>query len=228
MTIASDSPEPASDATTPELGRTRQQTRAQQFIDTLRNLTPLSPQRTETIIFTDNEQQNTPSEQKVDESEEGSNSPIDDVGQSRDRTNSNEHTGLDRENITSILEDHIRASVTEANENLDEADEADDGAIAADLVDKARQLLEEGINKSSNSSRKLQNWISNIASNFHDQLFELPKSTYVTEATHRLEELIDDAYQIHDEWLNNEITERIKREKEALKRLRKRRKQGAK
>jgi hypothetical protein len=125
--------------------------------------------------------------------------------------------GLDRENMDRVLESHVRTTVDELNKALDDADEEDDGALAQDLVKKARQLLNDGLK--TKSARKLQNWIRVTEQCYRPQLEQLNKNENVIHAIQYFEELIEEAQKYYDEWLQDETTERLRQQKDDLRKL---------
>jgi hypothetical protein len=105
-----------------------------------------------TILATSEDNDNsTPSSTHTDEAYKGEEYKQNDV---TDETK----VGLDRENMDRVLASHVRTTVDELNKALDDADEEDEGALANYLVNRARQLFNDGLK--TKSARKLQNWIS--------------------------------------------------------------------
>jgi hypothetical protein len=239
-TVPAPTPEPA--PTPSLLGRTRQQTRAQQVLETLLSLTPRArtPSPTpepnvETLISTTTEDDNVDKSDQQDPSKENLSaiSEQDEVSTSNDTsTTDNEQVvehqdtetpdadtiGIDRENMDRILASHVRETVHELNNALDDADMEDDGALAQDLVNRAHQLLNDGLK--TKSARKLQNWISVTEQCYRSQLEQLNQSTHVINAIKYFDELIEDAQRYYDKWLQDETAERLKQQKDNLKKLR--------
>jgi hypothetical protein len=138
-------PEPAPALTV--LGRTRQQTRAQQVIDTLLRLTPraralspipetesetINPTTTQDDTIDELNQQTSPEETILATSEDNDNSTPSsthtDEAYKGEINKQNEVTdetkvGLDRENMDRVLASHVRTTVDELNKALDDADE---------------------------------------------------------------------------------------------------------
>jgi hypothetical protein len=234
-------PEPAPAPTL--LGRTRQQTRAQQVLDTLLRLTPrartLSPvpeTESEPIILTPTQDDNnnelnqhsSPEETILATSvqdEHSISSNIHATEEDQDEEHQlNEATdeskvGIDRENMDRVLASHVRTTVDELNKALDDADEEDDGALANDLVNRARQLLNDGLK--TKSARKLQNWINVTEQCYRPQLEQLNPSEHVINAIQYFDELIEDAQKYYDKWLHDETTKHLRKQKDDLRKLKK-------
>jgi hypothetical protein len=78
------------------------------------------------------------------------------------------------------------------------------------LVDKAHDLLKEGIQHSANSPQKLQNWILEIDKIFQQQLKQLPMSIHVNNTITCFNDLLENARKTYDEWLDAETNKCLK------------------
>ena len=109
------------------------------------------------------------------------------------------------------------------NDELDKDDMDEDAIFACDMLNKVRTLLEEAIIKSNNSPRKLQNWIQQIDQVYRPMLTQLQPMEVLENSIEGFNALLEEANVIYDEWLDKETTERVKKEMEAMEKLKKQR-----
>jgi hypothetical protein len=238
MATHSDQPNPA----TPDLGRTRNQTRTRHLLDAaIRSLTPSAfstpttdntspPPLQETLPPPDNtdqaveESKTLASDTKhlatIPPSQEGK-TPLSPNSNSTDETttNINTPTTLDQENASQILAQQVKHNVNAMNNDLDNADANDDSAFAHDLVNAVQNLLEEAINSNDKSPRKLQNWIIEIQKIYEPLFNQLPQSENVILEKQQFHSLIEAANKTYDDWLITEVNDRLTKEKEAMDKL---------
>ena len=228
--------------TTPNIGQTRQQTRALNILTTLRTtLTPLAQRVTESELFSaqaaTNEQEDesaveeskqsetltltdpTSQEGREEQNDTDKDSSESETDSNIDNENPNDPKKLDQENASYILEQQVRKNVNEMNDDLDKADAEDDTAFLVDILNKVQSLLQDAVNKSKQSPRKLQNWIEQIKAIYKPQFAQLPNSEQLTNAIQQFDTLLEDADIIYDNWLEKETEERVKRETKVIEKL---------
>jgi hypothetical protein len=135
----------------------------------------------------------------------------------------NKEEKLAHDNTFEVLQQQVRETVNEMNDDLDDDDTIDDSIFAEDLVLAARNLLDEGKSSCHFSARKLQNWIKEVEESYKPQFDSLRPSTELTAAYQDFEQLIEDAYQVHTRWQKEELESRVHSETQAMHRIKSRR-----
>jgi hypothetical protein len=77
-----------------------------------------------------------------------------------------ENAKLDSENAIQLLEEQIRTTASQLNNDIDDNDKRDDEILATDLFRAARRLLREATQCKEKSARKLQNWIQLVTETY--------------------------------------------------------------
>ena len=135
------------DPKTPIRECTRGQTRARQMLEMLQNLTPiahsLTPTNiTNTITFIDGDEH----QPAVDESKDGDEPMSINQSNSEQQTLGETNASLNAENAMTLLSNHIRQTVQEMNNALDDGDAQDDAALATDVLSQQHMSTPRGSN----------------------------------------------------------------------------------